>query len=434
VALQKDAGRLSEDTLRTIGTIGRLSDRGRKLAEEVATQILRREVLPAFADFDPNDAASVARAREAIQSLNDRRWPTLLGVSESDLEKATNVLKEGLPQPGDTFEQKQARLAEMNRKLNNLTSTDGIKAFNKTAFPGQLLRTIGVAGTGVSLFASVGMTDANPNLKNQLKVLIDSAGLAQKTVELMEGLGALGSDARSAQLFGSSSKPAVKFLGVLGSTFDFVNAYEYYQNGDHLSAGLSATAGVGGVTAALGTGTIAGPIGLTIVGGAVIAQMIWNDVRNSNIRMNDVSAEFLQHAGFSEDAASALVDQSGDGHSPVPILVRYADLKGLDMDTSAGQQAFVDWINGMPADKLATLRDNLHHTLDDIDGDFDQFGVTAEDDLQYIWSSQQDGVPAYTTYVSFEKDKILSGDSSPSSAVQVDAALQTLGIEPLVFA
>lgn len=422
VALQQDSGQLSDQTLRTIGTIGRLSDRGRKLVEEVATQVLRRDVLPAFADLNTNDPASVNRARQAIQSLNDKRWTTLLGVTDGDLSRATAALERALPQPGDSPEQLNARMTQLNQDLND------VRSFDKSTFPGQFLRTIGVAGTGVSLFASMGMAEANPNLKNNLKVLIDSAGLGQKTIELMEGLGVLGSDSRSAQVLGSSSKPAVKFLGVLGSSFDFINAYEFYKSGDHVSAGISAAAGAGGVTAALGTGTMAGPIGLAIVGGAVIAQMLWNDVRQSNVHMNGVSADFLQHAGFERDAAEALVDQSGEGYSPMPILVKYAELKGLDMDDPAGQQAFVDWINDMPADKLATLRDNLHHTLDDMNGDLGQFGATAEDDLYYTWSSQQDGVPTPYKYVTYEKDAILSGDSSPSSAAQVDAVLRTLGI------
>lgn len=429
VALQQDSGRLSDQTLRTLGAMGRLSDRGRKLVEEVATQALRREVLPAFADFNPNDAASVARARQAIGSLQDSRWATLLGVTDSDLSKATQVLQDALPRPGEGPDELRLRMTQMNQKLDDLTGNSGVKSFDKSTLPGQFLRTIGIAATGVSLFASARTAEANPTLKNQLKVLIDSAGLGQKTIELMEGLGALDSSSNSARVFGSSSKPAVKFLGVLGSTFDFVNAYEFYKKGDNVSAGISAAAGVGGVTAALGTGTIAGPIGLAIVGGAVIAQMLWNDVRQSNIHMNDVSADFLQHAGFDRDAATALVDQSGEGYSPVPILVKYAELKGIDMDDPAGQQAFTDWINDMPADKLAALRDNLHHALDDMNGDLGQFGATARDDLYYAWSAQQDGVPTPYQYVTFEKDKILSGDSSPSSAAQLDAVLRTLGIE-----
>lgn len=416
VAAQQQSGRLTPEELKTIGQIARLTDRGRKLAEEAATQILRRDVLPHFENINPNDPASLTQARNAIRSLQDGRLSTVLGITDGDLDKGIKALEEALPQAGETEAQQIARVKQLNEKLDNLTGTDGAKTFNKTTFPGQLLRTIGVAATGASLFSSLGAAENNPSLKNNLKVLIDIAGLAQKTIELTEGFGALGSDSRSAQLFGSSSKPAVKFLGVLGSAFDFINAYEAAKAGDNVSAGLSAAAGAGGVMAALGTGTIAGPIGLTIVGAAVVSQMIWNDVKSSNIYMNETSANFLRHAGFDQDAANALVDQSGDGHSPVPILVKYAELKGFNMDDPAHQRAFVDWVNNIPPDNLAALRDNLHHTLDEIGGDVSKFNATAPNDAERIRDTKER--PWFAR----------GGDARPESAAQLDAMLPILEI------
>jgi spore germination cell wall hydrolase CwlJ-like protein len=418
VAARQESGRLSPETLRTIGQVGRLTDRGRKLAEEAATQILQREILPKFQDLNPNDAASLTRARDAVESLRDGRLSNLLGIADGDLDKVVKTLENALPPAGvvEPFEQMRARVDTFNKEVEKLTGPNGSKSFHKSEFPGQVLRTIGLAGNIASLFASANTAEANPSLKNNLKILIDTAGIAQKTIELSEGLGALDSGSNSAKLFGSSTKPAVKVLGALGAAFDFWNAYDYAKAGDNVSAGLSAAAGAGTIAAAVGTGTMAGPIGLAVVGAAVIGQMIWDDIKQSNIHMNETSANFLQHAGFDKEAATALVDQSGDGHSPVPILVKYAELKGFNMEDPTHQRAFVDWINNIPPENLAALRDNLHHTLDEIGGDVSKFNATAPNDADRIWDTQQR--PWFTR----------SGVAKPESAAQLDAMLPILEI------
>jgi hypothetical protein len=418
VAARQESGRLSPEAIRTIGQLGRLTDRGRKLAEEAATQILQREILPKFQDLNPNDAASLTRARDAVESLRDGRLSNLLGIADSDLDKVVKTLENALPPAGvvEGVEQMQARLSTLNTEVEKLTGPNGVKSFHKSEFPGQVLRTIGLAGNIASLFSSASTAEANPSMKNNLKILIDSAGVAQKTIELAEGLGALDSGSNSAKLFGSSTKPAVKVLGALGAAFDFWNAYDYAKAGDNFSAGLSAAAGAGTIAAAVGTGTMAGPIGLAVVGGAIVTQMIWDDIKQSNIHMNETSENFLKHAGFDQEAAHELVDQSGDGHSPVPILVKYAEHKGFNMDDPAGQQAFVDWINNIPPENLAALRDNLHHTLDEIGGDVSKFNATAPNDEQRIWDTQQRPWFART------------GEARPESAAQLDAMLPILEI------
>ena len=108
--------------------------------------------------------------------------------------------------------------------------------------------------------------------------------------------------------------------------------------------GVGAT---GGVMAALGAGSIAGPIGIGLVVVSVVGLGIWNSVKEANKHEpgNDggVSTRFLQHAGLSESAAAALNDQSGEGYNVMPMLARYAQTKGRDLNRPADQQKFTDW-------------------------------------------------------------------------------------------
>ncbi|MGH6858889.1 MAG: LysM peptidoglycan-binding domain-containing protein, partial [Phyllobacterium sp.] len=408
----------------------RLTDRGRKLAEEAMTQIVRRSVLPSFGNLDPNDPASLERARSGIQSLRDGPAAKLLGIPEDELNKALKAVEESLPAAGDTEAKMIQKLKDLDSKLTD--TNDGMKSFKNTTVPGQMLRLIGLAGVGVGLASTLSRTGEDPLLK--YKVLIDAAGVGQRSIELLNGFQQINPDSLAVKHFGSSSTTAAKWLGSVGASFDLVLATRSYMGGDWQMGTLQAAAGAGGILAAFGTGSMAGPVGLVIVGTAVIGQMLLTDTRESNKYMTDTSMRFLQHAQLSEDTARALVDQSGDGYSPVPLLLKYAEMKGYKLDEPADHQRFVDWLNAIPQDKLATLRDNLHHTLDGTDGDTSKFPLTASDDADYTDPeklnhrgpavSGRAPAPARPSTA----DKIQSGDASPVSVAQIDVVLSELGI------
>jgi len=220
-----------------------------------------------------------------------------------------------------------------------------------------------------------------------------------------------------------TSSAASKFLGVLTAALDVWSSAEAFGKGDIPSGILYGVGAGGGLLAAFGAGTIAGPIGIGLVVVSVVGLAIWNGTKEANKHQpgsdGGVSMRFLQHAGFSEPAARALVDQSGDGHSAVPLLERYAQLKGLNLADPAQRQRFVDWINAMPPERLGQLRDNLHHTLDDIDGDVSRFNATADSDTLSVPDIRNRPHFAWT------------GVASPDSAAQLDAVLGVLSLPVL---
>lgn len=413
-----------------LGGQARLTDRGRKLAEEATTQIIRRTVLPSFSELDANNPASLERARASLENMKGSTLSSLLGIPERDMNRAIDAVKQSLPEPGDTVEQARAKMAQLDSDLNGLRSSSGIQSFANSTVPGQLLRMVGVAATGATLANSATNLQNDPTLKNGLKVVIDAVGLGQRTIEILGGMDRLDTDSAAVRHFGSSRTPAVKFLGALSGGFDAWNAVDYFRAGDPLMGGLSAAAAGGTVMAALGTGTMFGPAGLVIVGAAVVGQMIVTDTRASNVYMTDASKHFLEHAGLDEDVAGALVDQSGDGFSAVPLLARYAEMKGFELDQPADRQQFIDWLNNMPHESLEALRDNLHHTLDDFGGDISKLTPTADNDFQYTdpeeLNYQYTGTPVYVPSLA---DSIRSGDAHPSSVAQIDVVLSQLGID-----
>lgn len=437
LAMQANPGLLDSPVMQnTIGTVARLSDRGRKLAEEAATQWARKALSGAL---DP-DASGKPKSIEQVRATITRFESTaahILGMSDVDVRKATTLLKEALPQPGETEADVQRRLSTLDQKLETLVSRDGVKAFGRRERLGQLFRGIGFAAAGATLTQSVPKAFADPNARNVLKASADAAGLSQKSIELLSAVGVLGDDNKAVRLFGGSDRPLVKGLGVFGAIFDVANAGDAFDRGDVPTGMMSLTSAAGTVVAALGTGTMAGPIGLGIVIASVIGQLVWGQIQKveaSNRFMNDTSAEFLRYAGFSPAASQALVDQSGDGYSPVPLLAKYAQEKGYDLSRPDQQKAFADWISGMSGDKLATLRDNIHHTLDASKGDVQKFGKTADSDARWQDPNHKPMVGASkggAIYGDSIAEKIRDGEAAPASVAQLDIALGVLGLKPL---
>jgi hypothetical protein len=430
VALKNDPALLDKPAVVSLlSHQARLTDRGRKLAEEAMTQIVRRTVLPTFGNLNPNDPASIERARAGIASLQTGPAAKLLGIPEDEFKKALKAVDEALPAPGDTEAQMVQKLKDLDSKLTD--TNNGMKSFKNTTVPGQMLRLIGLAAVGVGLASTLSRTGEDPLMK--FKVFIDAAGVSQRSIELLNGFQQIKPDSLAVKHFGSSSTTAAKWLGAVGASFDLVLATRSYMGGDWQMGTLQVAAGAGGILAAFGTGSMAGPVGLVIVGAAVVGQMLLSNTRESNIYMTDTSKRFLEHSQLSPETAKALVDQSGEGYSPVPLLVKYAEMKGYKLDETADRERFVNWLNAIPQEELATLRDNLHHTLDGLDGDVSGFPATAADDTNYTdkeklnHRTQSTSGRAAVSRPSLA-DKINAGNASPQSVAQIDVVLRELGI------
>lgn len=416
----------------TVKGSAKLTDTGRKLFTDLATQYMKHNVGGALETFDPNNPASVAATREAVGKLRNSNLSALLGVSPKEMDAAVEALEKSMPAAGDSADDIARKMSQLDTELGTIGASvrgrlgfdpadanRGMKAFDKSTVAGQAIRGLGMLLGGVGLLASTGAAMSDPSLKNWMKTAGDGLGLTQKGLELAVGMGKVD----SASLLGKAGSSLVgRVLGAGMAVFDVWSAVESAQKGDYTSAGLYGAGAAGGVMAALFTGPV-GWAGLALVGISAAGLWIWNGVKESRKHEpgsdGGTSMRFLQHAGLSEDAARALTDQSGDGHSVMPLLNRYAELKGMKLDDPAQQKQFIDWINGMQPEQLAALRDNLHETADDIDGDPAKFNATADRD-RYVVPDIADR-PWFTRM----------GDHGPESVAQLEAQLQVLQIPVL---
>ena len=423
----------------TVKGSAKLTDTGRKLFTDAATQYMKHNVAGALETFNPNDPASVAATREAVSKLRNSNLAAILGVSPKEMDQAVTLLESAMPEAGDSADDIARKMSQLSTDLDEVGDAvrgrlgfdpgdahRGMKAFDKNTVAGQAVRGLGMLLGGVGLLASTGTAMDDPSLKNWLKAAGDGIGLTQKGLELAVGMGKID----SGSLLGKTGGSLVgRVLGAGMAVFDVWSAVESAQAGDNTSAALYGFGAAGGVAAALFTGPV-GWAGLAVVGITAAGLWAWNGVKESRAHEprpkgeggdDGTAMRFLQHSRLSEPAARALTDQSGDGHSVMPLLNRYAELKGMKLSDPAQQSQFVDWLNTMSPEQLAALRDNLHRTADDIDGDATRFNATADSDRFVV--NDIGNRPWFTR----------SGVQGPESMAQLEAQLNVLQIPLLAL-
>jgi spore germination cell wall hydrolase CwlJ-like protein len=402
------------DMLQSASNNARAANAIRKLGQEAVTFYMKHRIDNfVSADVSTPERANLARAN-LLQGMREGVVARLMGVSDKHYQMAVDALETAIPAPNETEPQKLQRLAEFDRKLDTIYQTnDGVKSFSRFTPPGQLMRVAGLALSGTTaVFSGVRAFD-DPTLANGFKAAVDAVGMTQKFADFTLGL-------RGEQTKGwhkaVGGTPATRLFGALTAAADVGIAVQYIMRDDPGAAAWTGVTAAGGFTWALGTSAWSGPVGFGLVVVGALGLEAHRKHQEVTKYETPTSADFLDHSDLSREAADVLVDQSGEGHSPVPILMRYGELRGLTPQQTAG------WINSIVgsedgAAKLAALRDNLHHTLDEIDGDVSRFNATSPNDAERIWDTEQRPWFART------------GVARPDSAAQLDAMLPILEID-----
>ncbi len=352
------------------------------ILQSLANAHVQTSVLQAVGQLDPNDPASVARVRSALDELRGSEFAAAWGVSEQQLDEVVDALEATIPGPGTTPAQAEAALAEYNRKLN------GIEAFDQHSPLGQAFRGLGFGISVVGLAESVtGFVD-DPSFGGGVQVLADSAGLLRDIGELGQGLGWISESNPLARLAANST--VGKLLGGVGLVFGAVGVLNDLGEGDLAQAGLG-TLAVGGTALALfGSASWAGPVGWAVAAFATAGSLgldQWRRVQESNEHMNDTSAAFLEGAGLTPEAAQTLVDQDSEGLSPVPALFEFGRIYGMTPEQT------VAWLNDLQANgELDDLRDHVHGMIER--NDDGQVEFTAEDAAELkAWMDEELEIP-----------------------------------------
>jgi hypothetical protein len=363
---------VTDRTLSLMSGLGKTTESGRRVLEIAANAYIKAQVVQPLSGYDPANPRSVAQVQSAINRLTSPGMSTALGIDQAKLNQAVQSLEGSLRGPNATQ-------ADLDQALNRLNSDLDGAALSKTTPAGQLFRALGVGLAGINLASSLQRAGRDPAaLENWGKVVTDTLGVSQKTAEIMFARGAGGTVTETL-----ASRTAGRVVSGLSAAADGWLAASSFAKGDVALGTLYSAAAAGGAlatAASLGwVGAWGGPVGIGITAIAALGVYAVQSTRDSNVHMDDPdTAPFLEFANLKPETAKALTDQSGDGHSPVPVLQKYAEYKGYDLSNPAHQQAFVDWLNNLPPETLSDLRDGLHHKLDDWGGDAEQLGSSTD--------------------------------------------------------
>jgi LysM repeat protein len=422
-ALQTDP-KLADDahaaSMANLFAFSKLGDVARKFTNEAASAYVRTHVLDKMQGVDLHDPASVATAKQAIGDLKNENFAKLLGVTKGDLDKAVKAVEDAVGKAGTTPAEMNKALQDLNKKLD--TDAALSKTFNKETVPGQLLRGIGVAFAGASLYNSYQKAAANPgDIQNDLKVMLDAAGFAQKNAEVLVGLGAVDKASKLGQ-FGGEWKLAARatagdLIAGVSAVFDGISAvrsgFGIGTAQDTGNAIFSATTAVGGaltVAPAFGAAAWLGPVGLGVTAVGVVGKLAYDAIKNAH-QYEGASEKFLHSAGYDAEAAAALSKQGGvlsgaAGSGQLPFLQKYAELKHVPADR------LQQWINNLSPDQVQQLSKRVLQTAGDSGGDPGRF---TDGPAQTTLISTGSPFPARVTLANtvgvFEK--YLDGDGVP---------------------
>lgn len=403
VALQKNPGLTSGSgagpTLDFFSSMD-LTGRGSELAQTVATQYIRNNVIPSLSQLNRNDPASYQQAMDQLNDLKSSPVMKLLGLSPDEINRTITALKTTVPQAGDTVKTETWKLAALKKVLDKLKGPEGVEAGDSGTAAGQVLMGIGLAAAITGFVGDINNDRSDPSAQNIASTFVDAAGLGQQGAALALTRGWVSDDS----LIGKFGADEARFLGltggdalsIAGSAFTLATAGEQFHDGQPVDGSLSLASGVGGLVAtaaetdllgdALG-GVWAGPIGVGIGIAAAVGEALWSHQEAVTQYETPATTAFLQDGKFSLPTAQALTQESGNGYSPVPLLARYAQMKGLNLQNPADQQRFRDWLNKMTPDQLQAVVTAANAAQDTYGGNTSDFKAT----------SSQDNVPFETS-------------------------------------
>ncbi|WP_104201709.1 LysM peptidoglycan-binding domain-containing protein [Billgrantia saliphila] len=390
--------------------------RDHPLAVNLAGAYLRENVIVPAADIDPSDPQSLADAQAGLdEALRDNpQLAELLGVTEQELDSIASAFDDLVPEFTDDFDSQRYAI-DVARNLNNtLDKIDGV--FRESPY-NRGFRASALAIVGSGLANAMQAYGEAPSLRGALQVSIETARVGVDGAQLVD---ALLNPAEGSRIT-HGLKLGGKFVHLFGAGLAGADALARLSQGDVLGAGLNAAVAGGVGFAVFSSSSLAGPVGFGIATLATLVQFgrdAYQTAQHNSRFETQTTADFLMHAGFSEEAAQVLIDQSGEGYSAVPLLIRYGELHGLTPEQT------VAWVNSIPqgengATMLSALRDNLHNSLDAFDGDITQFRAHA------------DGFELASPSLGESR----SGSLTPKSQFELDAILPQLGIEsPVEYA
>jgi hypothetical protein len=385
-----DGGRVRD--LANLFTAAKVADIGRMYVGTLAASYVRTQVLRRLEGLDLSQPSNVAKAKAAIASLNNETFRGMLGLTPAEFDSAIAAMTKAAGKLGGSADKARGALAELDKDLAR-----DLKAFNNASTAGNLIRGLGLAlaigGAADSYRAMVSTGD----WQNDLKLLVDAAGVGQQTTEFLMGVFArdtvesLSRVGGEMKLFGRIA--AGETMTLMTAVLDGVSAVRSFGGlgvDQDIGNGVFSTLGMtGSILTVIGACTSyswLGPVGMGVSAVAAVGKGIYDGAQAAH-KYEGATKTFLIAGGYSPAAASALSERTsyapfGDssGSSPMPFFVRYAELKGISV------ARLQQWLNGLTpaqAESAATVMREIAMTYE---GDASRLTLAPAQEGRIDWS------------------------------------------------
>jgi hypothetical protein len=385
-----DGGRVRD--LANLFTAAKVADIGRMYVGTLAASYVRTQVLRRLEGLDLSQPSNVAKAKAAIASLNNETFRGMLGLTPAEFDSAIAAMTKAAGKLGGSADKARGALAELDKDLAR-----DLKAFNNASTAGNVIRGLGLAlaigGAADSYRAMVSTGD----WQNDLKLLVDAAGVGQQTTEFLMGVFArdtvesLSRVGGEMKLFGRIA--AGETMTLMTAVLDGVSAVRSFGGlgvDQDIGNGVFSTLGMtGSILTVIGACTSyswLGPVGMGVSAVAAVGKGIYDGAQAAH-KYEGATKTFLIAGGYSPAAASALSERTsyapfGDssGSSPMPFFVRYAELKGISV------ARLQQWLNGLTpaqAESAATVMREIAMTYE---GDASRLTLAPAQEGRIDWS------------------------------------------------
>ncbi|MFK3648617.1 hypothetical protein ACI2IY_09255 [Lysobacter enzymogenes] len=356
-----------------------------QIAQALGTAFLRNEVGDAIkTGLNPPDPQRLLSELEALKQPGLARS---LGLSEQALSQAVDQLGAINTEiaGGNVRTPEQLRAFIENEIRPGLA---GQEAFAADTPSGQMFRSLASTVGALSFAKATGMAIDDPSFLNVVNATAQGFEVSQQVLQLSSGAGLIREDGALGKF---AHNPGMsKLIGSVGVALDVVGAAQSFGKGDSLQGALQSVSALGGAVAIFGAGSAWGPAGAIVGGLAALTSLgvsMWRQKQEADKYQNGDNERFLRDVGFSENTAKILNDNSGEGLSPLPLLMKYGQDRGLTAQQTR------DLINSLGdeygGELLENMRDVAHKVLDSVDGKLDQVdGAPFNDQLQQSFDSR----------------------------------------------
>jgi len=317
-------------------------DDGKYLRETIFNKQLDAGLDNAYKAARNKDYAGVDRELRRLEASAEK-----LGYDNREFRNVTQQL--GRIARAKSEKEVLTDLRVLARKIKSYSDSKPEVFKNNSQITNKVRRmgiTLGAVGTGAAGIKAWNDRSA----KNIAGAMIDAAGLTADVAQTEMVSKML---QNKAWYQGLPLEKIGKGFGVLSLAFDAFAIGNDLRKGDYAGAGFSAASAVGGAMMIFG-GPVGFGVGAVVVGAAILGDALWNKHENSVKYETDGARAFWQGAGIKPEVAEEIIDNDGDGRSPVEVFT------AMTTHLQADPKEFLDYVNTLSPDKVSDLVERAH--------------------------------------------------------------------------